>query len=216
MPDTAPHATDDTAHLPPYLGLPLSAITLVSSAILAAQAGECLLTADSLGFDTESRPTFRKGEISTGPHLIQLATDDHAWLFPAGLPFVKATIKAVLESPQVRKVGFGLGNDRSALHARLGITLTNTLDLGELLRGPSHRGTVGARTAVARFFGQRMQKSKKTSTSNWANPQLSEQQMRYAANDAHVALQVYRAMSANEDWKTRWMQNVPVTHQGCA
>lgn len=204
MPDNAHHAAESAADLPPYPGLPLDAITLVNTAALAEQAALCLLAADSLGFDTESRPTFRKGEISTGPHLIQLATDDHAWLFPTGLPVVKATIKTVLESPGVKKVGFGLGNDRSALHARLGITLANVLDLGEVLRGASHRGTVGARTAVARFFGLRLQKSKKTTTSNWAAPLLSEQQMRYAANDAHVALRIYRAMNADGNWKTLW------------
>jgi ribonuclease D len=93
----------------------------------------------------------------------------------------------------VLKAGFGLGNDRSALQSRLDIETSNLLDLGEVLRGPGHRGTVGAKVAVAHFFVQRLQKSKKTSTSNWAAPNLSERQILYAANDAHVALRIYRA-----------------------
>ena len=56
--------------------------------------------------------------------------------------------------------------------------------------------TVGAKVAVAHFFGQKLHKSKKTGTSNWANPRLSERQMLYAANDAHVALTLYRAWLA--------------------
>jgi RNA polymerase sigma factor for flagellar operon FliA len=91
-----------------------------------------------------------------------------------------------------------LGNDRSALHARLGINLHNVLDLGEKLRGAGHRGTVGAKVAVAHFFGQRLQKSKKTGTSNWASRTLSERQLLYAANDAHVALRLYRAWQASQ------------------
>ena len=67
------------------------------------------------------------------------------------------------------------------------------LDLAVALRGAGERNTVGARTAVARYFGQRLQKSKRASTSNWAQPRLSESQMRYAADDAQVALRVYRA-----------------------
>jgi RNA polymerase sigma factor for flagellar operon FliA len=102
-------------------------------------------------------------------------------------------LQEILESPAVVKVGFGLGNDRSALKSRLNIEPDNLLDLGELLRGPGHRGTVGAKVAVAHFFGQRLQKSKKTGTSNWASAHLSERQLLYAANDAHVALQLYRA-----------------------
>ena len=102
-------------------------------------------------------------------------------------------MKAVLESPKVLKIGFGLGNDHSVLKSRLDIAASNVLDLGEVLRGPGHRGTVGAKVAVAHFFGQKLQKSKKIGTSNWSNAHLSERQLLYAANDAHVALMLYRA-----------------------
>ncbi len=181
------------AELPLYEGIALAQITLVDTPALAAAAQAALMAADAIGFDTESKPTFLKGEISTGPHLVQLATEDRAWLFPITRNGDHSVLQAILASPQVLKVGFGLGNDRSALKARLGITLQNVLDLGETLRGPGHRGTVGAKVAVAHFFGQKLQKSKKTGTSNWATPRLTERQMLYAANDAHVALRLYRA-----------------------
>ncbi len=181
------------AELPLYEGIALAQITLVTTPALAAAAQAALMAADAIGFDTESKPTFLKGEISTGPHLVQLATEDRAWLFPITRNGDHSALQSILASPQVLKVGFGLGNDRSALKARLGITLENVLDLGETLRGPGHRGTVGAKVAVAHFFGQKLQKSKKTGTSNWANARLTERQMLYAANDAHVALRLYRA-----------------------
>lgn len=184
---------DLAAEQPIYPGLGLDRITLVQSDAQRALAAQALLAADAIGFDSESKPTFRKGEVSTGPHLVQLATDDHAYLFPVADAAGHAVLKEILQAPGVLKVGFGLGNDRSVLKARLDITPHNLLDLGETLRGPAHRGTVGAKVAVAHFFGQRFQKSKKTGTSNWAHPRLSERQLLYAANDAHVALLLYRA-----------------------
>ncbi|NJD24705.1 MAG: 3'-5' exonuclease domain-containing protein 2 [Betaproteobacteria bacterium] len=186
------------AELPVYPGIDLPRITLVDSDAAAASASAVLLACDAIGFDTESKPTFRKGEVATGPHLVQLASDDHAWLFPVARGVDRSSLKSILESPTVLKVGFGLGNDRSALRERLGIEIANVLDLGEVLRGPGHRGTVGAKVAVAHFFGQKLQKSKKTGTSNWASPRLNERQILYAANDAHVALQLYRAWRAKQ------------------
>lgn len=79
------------------------------------------------------------------------------------------------------------------MKSRLGIELNNVLDLGEILHGKGHRGTVGTKIAVAHFFGKRLSKSKKIGTCNWATPRLSERQLLYAANDAHVALKIYRA-----------------------
>lgn len=186
------------AGLPDYAGIALADITLVTSEALAAEAFEVLQAARVIGFDTESKPTFLKGEVSTGPHLIQLATETRAYLFPVSRLTSTEALKQILESPAVLKVGFGLGNDRSALKSRLDIDLNKVLDLGEVLRGPGHKGTVGAKVAVAHFFGQRLQKSKKTGTSNWANTQLTERQLLYAANDAHVALKIYRAWASAE------------------
>lgn len=187
------------ADLPPYPGLPLAQIILADSVPAARWARDELMAADAIGFDTESKPTFLKGEVSTGPHLIQLATDDAAWLFPVQRLVDRGILSEILESPAILKVGFGLGNDRSALKSRLDITLNNVLDLGEILRGRGHRGTVGAKVAVAHFFGQKLQKSKKIGTSNWASPRLNERQMLYAANDAHVALQLYRAWRRSQE-----------------
>jgi RNA polymerase sigma factor for flagellar operon FliA len=186
-------ATPADEALPPYRGIALADIVLVDSAAADAAAARALLAADAVGFDTESKPTFAKGEVSTGPHLVQLATDDKAFLFPVDrLPSLDV-LKEVLESSRIRKVGFGLDSDVARLKAKLGIDAKNVLDLAVVLRGAGERNTVGARTAVARYFGQRLQKSKRASTSNWAQPRLTESQMRYAADDAQVALRVYRA-----------------------
>ena len=195
--------------LPPYDGIGLSDVLLVKTAADAAAALAALASSDAVGFDTESKPTFAKGEESTGPHLVQLATDERAWLFQIGAqrdiaanaPFIAPlldVLRAVLESETILKVGFGLGDDLRRVRAKLGIEPRNVLDLSTALRRRGERNPLGAKTAVARFFGQQMQKSKRITTTNWALPRLSEKQILYAADDAHVALRVYRRWRAQD------------------
>ncbi|XYJ09114.1 3'-5' exonuclease [Telluria sp. B2] len=197
-------ATPDDS-LPPYDGVKLSDVVLVKTAADAAAALAALAASDAVGFDTESKPTFAKGEESTGPHLVQLAVDERAWLFQIGArqdvaalaPFIEV-LRTVLESETILKVGFGLGDDLRRVRAKLGIEPRNVLDLSTALRRRGERNPLGAKTAVARFFGQQMQKSKRITTTNWALPRLSEKQILYAADDAHVALRVYRRWRAQD------------------
>ena len=182
---------DQEELLPPYNGIKMTEVRMVKTERDAAEALAALLASDTLGFDTESKPTFAKGELSTGPHLVQLATDDAAYLFQIGAASLVDVLRAVLESPAILKVGFGLTDDVRRLRSKLGIDTANVLDLSTALRR-GERNTLGAKTAVARFFGQRLQKSKKITTTNWALPRLTEKQILYAADDAHVALRVYR------------------------
>ena len=190
----------DPELLPPYDGIRLADVRLVRTPLDAAAALAALLQADVIGFDTESKPTFAKGEVSTGPHLVQLATDELAYLFQIGSAASAQTaltvLKPVLESETILKVGFGLGDDLKRLRAKLGVETHNVLDLSTALRRRGERNTLGAKTAVARFFGRKLQKSRRITTTNWALPQLSDKQVLYAADDAHVALKIYRLWKA--------------------
>lgn len=202
MADAPAPPADNT--LPPYQGLRLDHVHMVRTPEDAAAVLAALAQADAIGFDTESKPTFRKGEVSTGPHLVQLADDRQAWLFQIGAmdadaaaasPTV-AALRALLEAPAILKVGFGLGDDLRRLRAKLGIDTANVLDLATALRR-GERNAWGAKTAVERFFGQRLQKSRRITTTNWALARLSDKQILYAADDAHVALRVYRHWRAH-------------------
>ncbi|TXF97398.1 3'-5' exonuclease [Massilia arenae] len=187
--------------LPAYVGIDLANVRLVRSEQDARAALADLLGSDAIGFDTESKPTFAKGEVSTGPHLVQLATLETAWLFqtatPAGNALAITVLKPVLEDERVLKVGFGLGDDVRRLKSKFGIELRNVLDLSTALRRRGERNPLGAKSAVERFFGQRLQKSKRITTTNWALPRLSDKQLQYAADDAHAALKIYRHWKAN-------------------
>lgn len=150
---------------------------------------EELKAAIFLGFDSESKPTFRVGEVSTGPHLIQLATEHKAYLFHVNSSTLKF-LQPILSNPQQIKVGFGLKNDKHIFHKK-GIELESCVDLA---KGFSHFGftqQMGVQKAVALLFGQYLSKSKKVGTSNWAQKPLTPQQISYAAADAYAALLVF-------------------------
>ncbi|WP_366762995.1 glyoxalase superfamily protein [uncultured Xylophilus sp.] len=187
---------EQIALLPLFEGLEFDRIRTVDDDDAAAQALARLLGEPVLGFDTESRPTFVRDEVSDGPHVVQFATLDQAWLFRLRTPGCRQAVSALLAAKDLIKAGFGLENDRTQLMRSLGGPLHGLLDLDAVLRRQGHRKAVGVKTAVALLFGQRFVKSKKVGTSNWSQPELTEAQQRYAANDAYAALRVYQALQA--------------------
>lgn len=185
--------------LPPYPGIRLADVVLVDSSESADAACRILSAEAVLGFDTEAKPTFAKGEVSTGPHLIQLATEQKVWLFQIPRHAQHAGLRAIIESAAILKVGFGLGSDLAQLRGRLGVEPKGILDLSQALPREAPNKTLGAKSAVARYLGQQLSKSRRVTTSNWANPRLNERQMLYAANDAQVAVRIYRLALAAGD-----------------
>jgi ribonuclease D len=188
-----PQVTDLDA-LPRFAGLPLEQIFIPANREAFSQAVVDITAFAQIGFDTESKPTFKVGEVSTGPHVIQFATPQAAYLFQTGVEGCVEAAKAVLESDHVLKIGFGLSSDRSRLRNRLGIDMRHFIDLGTTLRYRGKKGQVGLRGAVAAVVGARVSKSRSVSTSNWANCTLTESQRLYAANDAYAALEVFLAL----------------------
>lgn len=187
------------AAMPLFPALAAGAITLAQTPAQVEAALSELRTHACLGFDTESKPTFRKGEVSDGPHLVQFASAQHAWLLQTRSDVAQAAIADLLNDAAIAKVGFGLANDTSQLANKFGIHPRNLVDLDRNFRQLGYRNSVGAKGAIAILFGQRFVKSKRISTSNWSLPQLNEQQILYAANDAYAAIRVYEALPAMKD-----------------
>ncbi|PQA82986.1 3'-5' exonuclease [Limnohabitans sp. TS-CS-82] len=191
------HATPDKdaiALLEPFERLGLDRITLVNTGPQACAAHDALVVAQAWGFDTESKPTFRVGESSDGPHVLQLSTRERAWVFQLHEPECRAVAADLLARSGIAKAGFGLGDDRKRIIHKLGIEPAGILELNTIFRERGYRKDMGVKGAVAVLFNQRFQKSKKAATSNWANAQLSESQLIYAANDAYAAICVWDAL----------------------
>jgi ribonuclease D len=191
------HATPDKAAialLPPFERLGLDRITLVSTGAQAVAAQGPLLKARAWGFDTESKPTFRVGEASEGPHILQLSTTEHAWVFQLHDPACRAVAADLLTQPGIVKAGFGLGDDRKRIVHKLGVEPQGILELNTIFHQRGYRKDMGVKGAVAVLFHERFIKSKKAATSNWAQAHLSEAQLIYAANDAYAAIRVWAAL----------------------
>ena len=184
------------ALLPLFERLDLNRITLVRTGEQAQQAQAALAKAKAWGFDTESKPTFKVGETSDGPHVLQLATAERAWVFQLHDPACCNVAAQLLALPHIAKVGFGLGDDIKRIMQKLGVEPAGVVELNAIFRQRGYRKDMGVKAAVAVLFGQRFIKSKKASTSNWANERLSESQLIYAANDAYAAYRVWEALAA--------------------
>lgn len=188
-------APEAIALLAPFERIGLDRIHLVATAAQAEAAARQLLAASAWGFDTESKPTFVQGEASQGPHVIQLALPQAVYVFQLHDTGCRAIAGELVAHPGIVKAGFGLGDDKRRIAAKLGVAPVDVLDLDTVFRQRGYRKQMGVKAAVAVLFERRFLKSRRATTSNWAARQLSESQMLYAANDAWAALRVYEALA---------------------
>ena len=196
LPPKPPPSKAEIAQMEPFEGLGLEQVFVVSSKRQALLAVEELTATSQIGFDTESKPTFRKGQQSGGPHVFQFATLEKAFLFPTHVPEIHPAIIELLVSSSVTKIGFDLRGDLHQISNRFGVKVESVVDLGRMFKKLGYTHTIGATSAVAMLFGQRLRKSKSVTTSNWAAKDLSERQLLYAANDAFAAIRVFHALEA--------------------
>ena len=193
-----PPSKEDSQLLPPFAALPDSAIHVPATPAEFDTARAHLLAQTTLGFDTESKPLFQVHQADTGPHVVQLATPNAAWILQLHHPQALALARDIIRHPGISKVGFGLDNDKSTLPQRLGVELANVVDLDRIFKRYGYGASTGVRAAIALVLGQNFHKSKKQSTSNWSLKNLSPAQVRYAANDAHGPALVFAALPAWE------------------
>lgn len=144
-----------------------------------------------VGFDTETRPAFKKGE-SYLPCLMQVATARRVHVLQLSRVDCSAAAAELLCSRTVIKAGVGLSYDLGQLQRLFPFDPAAVLDLGEAVKRLGFQQS-GVRNLVGLFLGFRIPKG--AQTSNWALRQLSEEQLRYAATDAWACRELYLRMS---------------------
>lgn len=187
---------DEIALLPEFERLGLDRIVLVTTRAQAFEASAALRDHADWGFDTESKPTFLKEQVSDGPHIVQLATLNRAWVFQLHDTGCRDVVAGLLAEGAHTKAGFGLRDDSKRIRSKLAVEPAGVLELNAIFRARGYRKDMGVKGAVAVLFQQRFIKSKKAATSNWANARLTEAQLVYAANDAYAAARVFEALKA--------------------
>ncbi len=140
-----------------------------------------------VGLDTETRPSFRKGERHL-PCLVQVATARAVYLFPLQRMDFSRPLAELLADPLIIKAGVSLAHDLRQLKLVFPFEQASVVDLGDAARDGGV-GQSGVRNLAANFLGFRIPKGNRTS--NWAARQLSPAQITYAATDAWACRELY-------------------------
>ena len=143
-----------------------------------------------VGFDTEAKPTFKKGQrrrIS----LIQIATPKAVYLLRIKSAGISNAMKEFFENDRIEKIGIGLIDDFQLLKEIRPFKQAGFIDLNDTFEELGAE-KIGARNLAAMVLNIRISKS--AQTSNWEMETLSEKQMRYAATDAWICLEMYKKL----------------------
>ncbi|MGF1449153.1 MAG: 3'-5' exonuclease [Opitutales bacterium] len=153
---------------------------------------EALKSETLLGFDTESRPSFRKGE-NHPVSLVQLAGATKVYLFQIRRAAQSERLREVLSDEGMVKAGVAIRDDIRKLQELFQFEEAGFVEIAELTR-PLSISNTGLRSLAAIFLGFRI--SKNAQVSNWARKDLTRNQQVYAATDAWVSRQLYLKLEA--------------------
>ena len=166
-------------------------INLIDSFENADKACDNLARETILGFDTETKPSFKKG-VSYSPSLLQLAGSDSVFLFRINLIGIPTKLKILLENSKIIKAGVAVNRDLSDIQKILKISPDNFVDIGEEAKRQRLENH-GLRNLAALILNFRISKGNRIS--NWERNDLTFGQIRYAATDAWASREIYLKIS---------------------
>lgn len=148
-----------------------------------------------IGFDTETRPSFRKGEQHQ-VSLIQLACQDECFLIRLDGEQLSPIVRDLFNSPSIIKVGLSSKDDFHHLRAiSKGFQPRNVVELQSLVPNYGIRD-MSLQKIYAIVFGKRISKAQQLS--NWEAETLTEAQQHYAALDAWAVRQLYLRLTESD------------------
>lgn len=168
-----------------------AAITVVDSAAVAHSALRVLSEEKTVGFDTETRPSFRKGCLHKVA-LMQISTEERCFLFRLNIIGICAELKAFLENPDIIKIGLSLHDDFAALRRSGDFEPKGFIDLQHMVKN-FEITDISLQKIYAIIFGRRISKSQRLT--NWEADELTPAQQAYAALDAWACLNIYKHLA---------------------
>ena len=162
-------------------------INVIENPLQADAIAEKLQKEKIIGFDTETKPSFKKG-VSNNISLLQLSTEEEAFLFRLNITGFNGELTRLLSNPKIKKIGVGIRDDLRGLQRLKKFTPKGFIDIQEL--APKYGIEVlSLKSLAGLLLGIRI--SKRQRLSNWEAEELSEGQKLYAATDAWAALRIY-------------------------
>lgn len=144
----------------------------------------------TLGFDTETRPTFKKGAFNDVA-LLQLSTEKSAFLFRLNKMGLPNELAEILSDSEITKVGVAIKDDIASLRKLTEFKPSGFVEIQEKVKDFEIEN-FGLKKLSGLLLGFRISKAQQTS--NWEAEKLSEGQIRYAATDAWVSLEIYNRL----------------------
>lgn len=166
-------------------------VIFVDTPALLHAARTDILDESVVGFDTETRPAFSKGERYL-PSIAQVATAQQVYIFPLRYPDTHSVLGDMLADAGIAKAGVALAYDLRTLKEVFAFQERHVVDLGIIAKRHDYEQS-GVRNLAGLLLGYRIPKGAKTT--NWAAPNLTEAQITYAATDAWVCRELYLHMS---------------------
>lgn len=166
-------------------------IVVVDTPSAVESAIDQLRKADMIGFDTETRPSFKKGQ-SYNVALLQLSSPEVCFLFRLNKIGMPDILKDLLEDPDKTKVGLSIHDDFRNLHKAYDFQPGGFVELQTFVTNWNIIDKSLSKL-YGILFGQRLSKSQRLS--NWEAEQLAESQQHYAALDAHACIQIYKYLN---------------------
>ena len=143
-----------------------------------------------LGIDSETRPSFSKGEKHKVA-LLQISSDNHCFLFRLNKIGLTLPVIYLLENPQIIKVGLSLRDDFMMLHERSPFEQRACIDLQDFVKTFGIQ-EMSLQKIYALLFGEKISKNQRLS--NWEADTLTIPQQQYAAIDAWACLNIYKKL----------------------
>jgi ribonuclease D len=166
-------------------------VHIIRSSEKMTYAVEQLSRETILGFDTETRPAFKKGQKYL-PSLLQLAGENSVYLFQLKHLGLQEPLIKILADPTIIKAGVSLAHDLRELKQLTPFAQAGFVGLGKMSKEKGIKNH-GLRGLAAVVLGLRISKS--AQTTNWAKDELTQSQIRYAATDAWVGRELYLQLS---------------------
>lgn len=174
-------------------------ITIVESEEAAENAAEVLSKTGLIGFDTETKPSFRRGERHS-VSLLQLSTLSETFLIRLNHIGLPKCISDILEDERIIKIGVSIHDDFLNLRKKFSLVPKGFIDLQSYVKQFKI-----ADNSLSRIYGILFDKriSKGQRLSNWEAPALTIHQQGYAALDALACLHIYNHLKDGKfDYKT--------------
>jgi len=165
-------------------------IHIVNSDEKVKEAVDFLNSCEAIGFDTETKPVFKKGQTN-GVAVLQLSTATDAFIFKLKKTQLPNSITDILSSNKILKVGVAIRDDIIALKKVNNFKPNSFIELQDYVKRFDIEN-FSLQKLAAIVLGFKISKSKRLS--NWESPILTKSQLSYAATDAWASLRVYEEL----------------------